>query len=225
MNFLISAAAVAALAAGVPTLAQTKPAPAQHPKAAKATTRAEMTQKVQQHFAKVDANHDGFVTKAEAETAGDAVHDRVEKRLDKRGEALFGRLDTNKNGSVTKAEAEAVFAAHKPKPGNKARKPDWDRFAARIDTNKDGAISRAEFEAVQTKRANRVADVMEHRGMASRMLKTADTNKDGKLSLAEATASAAADFSRLDTNRDGKLTSDEIRAARKAARAAKPGRR
>ena len=71
MKLLLSTAAAVAALGIAPALAQTAaPAPAQHPHrvAAKTVTRADVQNRVGRMFAKVDANHDGFVTTAEVET-------------------------------------------------------------------------------------------------------------------------------------------------------------
>ena len=206
MKTLLTTAAAIALVAGVaPALAQA-PAKPVRPMADKVMTRAEMTQSVQQQFARFDTNKDGFADKA--------MTQRAENRFEKRGDAMFGKFDSNKDGKVTKAEAEAVFAAAKAK--TKAR-PSWDKFAANLDSNKDGAITKAEFDTVQDKVADRFEQRRSgHPGMAGRMLANADSNKDGKVSLLEATAAAAAHFDTADSNHVGKLTADEMRAGRPA---------
>lgn len=219
-TILTSVVAVAAVAGLVPALAQTAP-PGKHGHMGMPTTRAEIAQKVQQHFAKVDSNHDGFVTQAEADAVASVRRDRISGRMEARGSQMFERFDSNKDGSVTKAEAEAVFAtksvdiAHAG-PGDHKTKHNWDALSSRFDSNKDGAISRAEFDAAHAKRTENVADRRSHRGMGGAMFAMADANKDGKVSLAEATAAATAHFDRVDTNRDGTISPDEMRAARKA---------
>jgi Ca2+-binding EF-hand superfamily protein len=181
-------------------------------------------QKAQQHFTKLDANKDGFLTKAEADAAAHAVHERVEQRMDKRGDAMFARFDANKDGKVTRAEADAVFAAHKGSRKDGKAAPSWDKFAGRLDTDKNGAVSNAEFDAGHAKFAERAAESGSKRGLAGNMFTTADSNKDGKVSLAEATATATAHFDKVDANKDGKLTRDERRVVRNGTQAKPAGR-
>jgi len=217
-TILISTAALVAVAGLAPVLAQTAAPPAKHAKMGMPTTRAEVAQKVQQHFARADSNRDGFVTRAEADAVTHARHDRVAGRMENRGEKMFERFDSNKDGRVTKAEADAVFAtktvdiAHAG-PGDVKPKHDWDALAARFDTDKDGAISKAEFDSGHAKRVDRVADHRSKLGLSGAMFAMADANKDGRVTLAEATAAATAHFDRVDTNRDGTLSPEERRAA------------
>lgn len=175
----------AALALAVPALAQVASAPA--PKAqnaAKIHTRADVQAKVVKHFARVDADRDGFVTKAEADAAMQAFRGkRAEKRTERR-EHRFERLDTDGNGAITRAEWDAAQAKRQ------------QRVAAR-DHDGDGRHDRARFG---------------HRGMAGfggHMFETADANKDGRVSLQEAQTAALQHFDMADTNRDGQVTREE----------------
>jgi len=219
-TILMSAVAALAVAGLAPVLAQTAPPPARHGKMGMPTTRAELAQKVQQHFAKADTNRDGFITKAEADAAVHVRHERIEARMDHRGETMFERFDSNKDGQVTKAEADAVFAtksvdiAHAG-PGDHKPKHNWDALVSRFDSNKDGAISKAEFDAAHSKRVDRVADRRSKRVLGGAIFSMADADKDGRVSLAEATQAANAHFDRMDTNRDGTLSPEERRAAHK----------
>ena len=77
MKMLLIGSAMLALA--VPALSQVAPAsaPAPAPRAERIQTRAEVQAKVAEHFAKVDANHDGAITKAEADAAMQAFHEEL----------------------------------------------------------------------------------------------------------------------------------------------------
>ena len=229
---LLAGFAVTAVGFAAPALAsQTVPAgsaPNYPAVEATAVTHAELTQKVQQHFNRLDADRDGVVTKAEADAA-QSRRAREHQRLQKRGTALFERLDTNKDGAVTRAEAEPFFATRqvdiaRAGPGNTQQRRNWDALISLHDANRDGAISRAEFEAGRTRHVQRIAERrpaarMRHAGMSGRAFDLADSNNDGLVSLAEATAAAAAHFNAADANRDGTLTPDEMRQSRRAMRA------
>ena len=83
MKKLLIAGATLALA--VPALAQVAPAPVPQVHAVKIQTRAEVQAKVAEHFNRMDANRDGFVTKAEADSAAQAFRGkRAERRTERR---------------------------------------------------------------------------------------------------------------------------------------------
>ena len=236
-TLLLAGFALAAVVASGPVLASTVPA-ATAPKAraapAKAVSRAEMTQKVQQHFARLDSDRDGFISKAEADSASHSRRAHRTQRVEMRGTAIFDRLDTNKDGIVTRLEAEPFFAsgqvdiAHSG-PGDAQPRRDGDALVSRHDSNRDGSITRAEFEAGRAQHAQNVARRrqsagMRHPGLGGRMFETADANKDGRVSLAEASSAASAHFDAADTNRDGIVSPVEMRQARKVL-APESGRR
>jgi Ca2+-binding EF-hand superfamily protein len=215
-TFLISATAIAAVIAVVPALAQTPPAAsAPHPMEMRMhmqmqpMTRAQVTQMVQEHFAKLDANKDGFVTKAEM----DSAHEQMRSKITAKVEQRMGEHD----GAM----------------------PDRGAMFDRFDSNHDGSISREEFMAAKPMMEEHRVIVMKggdghammgmgmHRmGMrfGGHMFERADANNDGRVSLQEATNAALAHFDAADTNHDGTVSVEEMRAAHKAMMA-KPGRR
>jgi len=88
-----------------------------------AMTRAEVSQHIGKMFARLDTNHDGFITREEV----DALHSKMEgamahagdfeKRLADRGVfigdrgAMFDRLDANRDGRVSAAEFDSAADA------------------------------------------------------------------------------------------------------------------
>jgi len=198
------------------------PAPAPAAKVAKVHTRAEVAAKVQQHFARIDANHDGAITQAEAQALTAKRGERIANRADRQGRPdptqFFTRLDANKDGQVTRAEFDAVRAARAqaqaPAPQRAQR---GEQMFARLDTDRNGAISRAEFDAGRQLRGQR----MEHRGerlqrrganggrFGGQMFGMADANKDGRVTLQEAQAAALRHFDMVDANHDGQITPQE----------------
>lgn len=73
-------------------------------------TRAEVTQRVQTMFTRLDTNRDGFVTQGEGQAA--MAQHRAQRAADpaarkQRGDRMFERLDTNRDGSISRAEFEA----------------------------------------------------------------------------------------------------------------------
>ena len=78
-KLLIGSAALLASAAAIAQVAPA-PSPAPQAKAAKVHTRAEVQAKVAEHFARLDTNRDGSVTKAEADAARTAFHAKFAER-------------------------------------------------------------------------------------------------------------------------------------------------
>ena len=201
-EFLIGAAGIvlagAAIAqapvAQVAPAAQVAPVP---PRADRVDTRDEMVAKVREHFAKLDANRDGFLTKEEAEAGRAAMKDHMRERFAERGgrdhrmgnpSEAFDRLDANKDGQISRDE---FTKAHE------------QRIERRV-VIKDG----------QTARGKR----MHHMGggmmMMGPMFEMADANHDSRVSLQEATDAAVRHFDMADANRDGRITPDERKQVR-----------
>ena len=184
-KLLIASAAGAALIAGTVALAQpTAQAPAAP---GKVHTRASVQAKVAEHFARLDVNRDGFVTKAEVDAAKATRAARRGDRKARRGGAMFERLDANRDGSIARAEFDAARARRE------------QRIAAR-DKDGDG---RREF------RRWRGGDGFGAFG--GHMFETADAHRDGRVSLQEATGAALRHFDAADTNRDGQVSREERR--------------
>jgi Ca2+-binding EF-hand superfamily protein len=199
---LFAGIAAAGLIAVVPAFAQPAAAPsappAPHARMDGDHTRAEVAAKVQEHFAKLDSNRDGFVTKAEADAMRGQIRAKFADNRSERSEQRKERTEMRREHSFE-----------------------------RIDTNNDGSISRAEFDAAHARRdamAGRNGDGMpDHRRMAGamrkmhagmggfsgRMFEMADANKDGRVSLQEAQAAALQHFDTADLNHDGRITREE----------------
>lgn len=145
------------------------------------TTRAEVETRTKAMFAMVDANNDGIIIKAEADTA----HGQMETRM---RDAHFNGMDANKDGSISRAEFDAAHMGpekgmkHEGKEhdghdkgvdGDNARMGGGGMFE-RADANKDGKVTLAEALAQPLARFD-----------------AADTNKDGTLSAQEGMAAHA----------------------------------
>lgn len=204
---LIGGIALAAAFAVAPAIAQpvTPPAPAtpqvnvQVMRAPmRVHTRDEVVRHVQKMFARLDTNRDGFVTKAEADSAQTAMMGRMHERM-----------------------AERMARREMAMPGT-------DRGAAfdRLDSNHDGVITRDEFANARPRMEERRVIVMRgggqgmagqpgmmrmHRmgGFGGHLFEMADSNHDGRVSLQEATAMALQHFDMADANHDGKVTPEE----------------
>lgn len=206
-TLLLSAAAIGSLALVAPALAQTAPnSQVMIEMHHGPMTRAGVVEMVQSHFAKLDTNHDGFLTKAEMGSAHDRMRSEVRTRIEKRMGEHAGEM------------------------------PDRGAMFDRLDANHDGSISRQEFTSARPMMEKRVVVMNDGKGMAEHgkmgvrmhamgmrfgghMFEKADANNDGKVSIQEATNAAAAHFDSADANHDGTLSPEEMRAAHQAMRA------
>ena len=224
-TFLFSATAAFAAAAFAPASAQTAAspaapvpsAPARHMRMMKPVTRAAFVQKAQKLFARLDANHDGFVTQDEVQASSQKMRDMMTQRMGNGGSKMFDRLDANRDGVVTQAEFDSAMANRPQRAGSHRPAPTWERFAARFDSNHDGQISRAEFESGHAQRhmAENGKPHPHRAGFAAQMFAMADVNHDGRVSLQEAIQTAQNWFDTADSNHDGVLSPDEMRAMHK----------
>jgi hypothetical protein len=130
-------------------------------------TRAEVEAKVKAHFAEVDANKDGAITKEEADAFRGAK--RGELR-DKR----FAALDTDKNGQISRQEFDAP-RADKGGDGHRMHgrhhrgmMMGHGKMFARADADSDGKVTLSEAT-----------------GKALEMFDRADANKDGTVTPEE----------------------------------------
>ena len=182
-----------ALLASAAAIAQIAPAPSA--KAAKVHTRAEVQAKVAAHFAKLDTNRDGSVTKAEADSAKAALREQVAERREDRRENAFERIDGNRDNVISRPEWDAHAAQRE------------QRIASR-DRNADGRPDRRGG-----------GRGMQMAGFGGHMFEMADANKDGRVTLQEAQAAALRHFDMADANRDGQVTPDERRQMHQRMRA------
>ena len=188
---MLSGLALAALAA-VPALAQTMgDAPARH-RAGRPVTRAAFLKHVEDRFAHLDVNHDGYIDRNEAGAAADATaRSGRGGRMDPN--AAFDRMDTNHDGSISRAE----YLAYRSAGGRR------------------GARGATDASGTKSPRMRRASLGW---GFSGRWFDRVDADHDGRVSLAEAKSAAAALFDRLDTNHDGVLSPEERAAARQGFR-------
>lgn len=228
-NYLITGAVAAAILAGGGALAQTAQpaqavAKAPPARAMQPSTRADVQARIAKAFAKLDTNHDGFITKDELS----AIEAQREQKMEQRAERfdpskMFDRLDLNHDGKITAAEADTARSQHAQTKGGQPAKAQATGFSglfARADANKDGVITRDEFNTMGQQIKARMEKASVARGsMATRMFDRADTNHDGRVSLQEMQAAALAQFDKIDTNHDGTISPQERQQARAAFKA------
>jgi hypothetical protein len=166
----------------------------------------------------MDANSDGTITRAEAQSSAAAMFarmdvnkdgkidktDREARRTEMRGK-MFDRLDADNNGSISKTE----FMAD--------RGGDGDACRGMHKMGKDGDGKRGPGMAGAGK-GMRHAGKGHHGGMMM-MAKMADTDNDGAISQAEFTAAAMKHFDMMDANKDGQVTKEERQASREKMKA------
>jgi len=220
------AAAVAIFMGGAALAAQsstpTQPArAARHGRFAQPSTRAEVQARTAAMFARLDTNHDGFVTKDELAATEAQREQKAQARAQRFDPSkMFDRFDTNHDGKIT---ADEVAAAHARRARSAsaatARSAGFRGLFARADVNKDNVLTRAEFDAMgQQLKARMEHASLARGGMATRMFDRSDANKDGRVTLAEMQQSALAQFDRMDLNHDGTVTPDERKQARQLFR-------
>jgi len=217
-------AAVMLVSAG---LAYAKPAtaPTAHTpshRAPKNETRADVQTRVQAMFNRLDANHDGFLTKDEVAAAAAQREAKAEQRAARFDPGkVFDRIDANHDGQITAVEAQAGRRQHAQTNGGQpavAHATALPGLFARADVNKDGVVTRAEFQAMGSVIKGRMEQAGMRGGFAGKMFETADANRDGRVSLAEAQALALQHFDRADLNHDGIVMPQEREQARQQLR-------
>jgi|GEM_PF-771300 len=189
-----------------------------------------------EHFARVDTNNDGVLTREEARAAHSAQFASIDRDRDgfltreemqahratqvrearirvrsKVQERHTSMLDANNDGNISRAEWNSA-PQRIEEQRNKMRQ---ERFAA-LDTNNDGQLSRAEMETGhQRPRGEQNRQGRPNNGVVERPMPprqrppNPDTNNDTKISRAEWDAMQLPMFDRGDLNRDGRVTREE----------------
>ena len=127
-------------------------------------------------FARLDADRNGSLTKAEADAGREQVR---EKFVERRADHTFEQLDTNRDNSISRAEFDAAHAKHADARMERRhdRKEMGGMHGGRMfggnmfdmsDANKDGKVSLQEATAA----------ALQHFDMA-------DANRDGQITREE----------------------------------------
>jgi Ca2+-binding EF-hand superfamily protein len=161
-------------------------------------TRAQVQARIQERFAKADANKDGAVTKAEFDAHRATMKAEWQAKRAERKAEMFGKLDADKNSQLSQAEFNA------PRPDRDDRKGDGDHRGDMRGHHRMGGMGM-------------------HMGMGGKggedWFARLDANKDGKVTLAEASTKPLEMFDKADANKDGTVTPEERKAAWGAMRA------
>lgn len=221
MNKFVSvgAAAVVVLVGSAGLVqAAPNPSPSYH-RPTRPETRAEAQARVAKTFARLDTNHDGYITEAEVQAVDAARAQKRQARAEKFDPSkIFDRLDRDHDGKITVAEA-AARRGHRASAGaGSSQATGFTGMFARADANKDGVVTRAEFESTGEQLRARMQHLAAARGGASRLFANADVNKDGRISEAELEQDALAKFDRMDLNHDGSVTPEERQQSRQLFR-------
>jgi hypothetical protein len=158
---LLSGTALVAVA-GI-ALAQSGPGPDRAPEGD--VTRQQVIARTDEMFSRLDANHDGRVTRDEARARG-------ERRRDEMRQNMFERLDANHDGSISREEFAAAHERHEGpgRPGG----PDGPGGPGHHRGMHGGAMFGAEGITLEQMRAR-----------ALERFDRADANHDGILTVAE----------------------------------------
>jgi hypothetical protein len=116
---------------------------------AKPIARSDYVRTVDGHFNGADANHDGFLSRAELQAQEERDLATSKARVNQELQNSFNRLDTNHDGKLSLQEFMAAAPALKP-----AETP--EQMIARLDTNHDGKISAEEYRAPELAKFNKV---------------------------------------------------------------------
>lgn len=197
-----------------PPVAPVAPVPPMQHRMDMTQTRDQAVAKVREHFARMDANRDGFVAGDEMRSMrghrggmGGGMGERRGRGGDRMANpgAAFDRLDANRDGMLSREEF------------GRAREIREER---RVVRNQAPGAPGVAGEHRGMRKMHRMG------GKGGGMMRMADLDRDGRVSLQEATTSALQRFDRIDTNRDGRITPEERkqqREQRKAMRGQRAG--
>ena len=175
MKVLVASIVGVAALAAVPVLAQpVQPAPA---RVAAPQARTQVVEHVRAMFARLDANRDGVLTKAESQAGRAARGQRMRANAPQRQARAFDRFDANRDGAISRAEWDAMGAQRQQRRAATGGKMRDQRMAGRgmggrmfdtADVNRDGRVTIAEAQDAALQRFDRI-----------------DVNRDGQVTREE----------------------------------------
>ena len=201
MNKLIILSSVALIGLAGAALAQPPgPGPDQGPRRGADVTRAQVIQRSDAAFARLDANHDGRFTREEAQALGRQRREQMQTRM-------FERLDADHNGQISREE----FAQGRRGPGNRAmRGPGGPGGPGPMaDRGPDGPPPPGGPGMRRFRHGGPGMGMGMGMRMGARLFGEA-----GFITAAQFRARALERFDRADTNHDGTLTMAERQAQR-----------
>ncbi|HYI48553.1 MAG TPA: EF-hand domain-containing protein [Allosphingosinicella sp.] len=148
-------------------------------------TRAQVIERTDRAFARLDTDNDGRFTQEEARARG-------EQRREQRMTRMFDRLDADRNGSITREEMAQAHAARRG-PGGPGAEGGGRRGPGMRHRGPRGGFGGPGM-----------------RGMRGQRM----FGEQGFVSREQFRERALARFDRLDSNRDGTVTAAERQAAR-----------
>ncbi len=123
--------------------------------------------RIDQDFARADADNDGYLTITEIAAV-------QEQSLDQQNDDTLKLLDADGNGTVSKAEYKAFYS--KVAANQDGKEPDLDKNFNTLDTDNDGKLTKQELQSFRTNTLDSTNQ------MAIELM---DTDKDGKISRRE----------------------------------------
>jgi hypothetical protein len=165
-------------------------------------TRQQVVERVDQRFARMDANNDGRFTPEEMRAAGEA-------RRAERQTRMFDRMDLDRNGSITREEMSQAHAQMRENRGERGMR--GQRRGMRHGGAHHGGPAGAEGPG--------------HGGANAGTRGARMFGEQGFITREQMRERALARFDRADANRDGTLTAAERQAARGAMRQQRRERR
>ena len=202
MNKLMILSGVALLGLAGSAVAQPGPPNARGPGRGADVTRAEVIQRTDAAFARLDANHDGRFTREEAQALGEQRRERMQQRREEMRTRMFERLDADNNGQISREE----FAQARHGRGMRGPRGHGGP-GARAEGSPDGPTAPRGPRMRQMRRHGPGMGMGRH--MGARMFGEA-----GFVTAEQFRARALERFDRADANHDGTVTREERRAGR-----------